>query len=138
MTNSSTPPNNQKAPIWIGLLSIAFGILPIILNVEPTAGTPMWIAYVACSVFIFAGFTVIFPLFAKFFGPLIILTFALISTWIGFSSDAKHCTSSISIGFFTDTKHSSGCGPFAISAVICWLLFLWVTFDSLKKFIKKK
>ena len=127
----------EKAPFWMGLIAIAVGILPIALGAEPTSGTPMWVVYGACSVFVFAGLIIIFPKPAHIGGPFIILIFTAMFTWIGFSPDAKGCSSSVSFGIFTKTK-STGCEGFRFFAIIMWLVVAGILFAWIKKMFKKK
>lgn len=132
-TNLNT---TEKAPLWMGLLFLIVPTIIFFLNPEPSPGTPYWVLYAALSVFFIAGLCLLFPKTSAIFGPLIVIIFAIIATWIGFSPDAKGCSSSFSIPFFS-RERSTGCGVFAVPAVILWIFVLWIFYASISKLIKR-
>ena len=131
-------PRTQKPPFYFGLIAIAAGILPVALGLEPTPGTPVWVLYAACSVFVFAGLAILFPSMAPLFGPAIILIFAVIATWIGFAPGERQCAGSLSLPFLGTKETAGGCGAFRVAAVIMWLIVLGTAFAGIKSYKGKR
>lgn len=132
---------NEKPPIWLGIIVMVAGVLPIVLGAKPTAGTPYWIVYLACSVFILGGLCIVglglgYAWVSKIIGPLIFVIFAVIATWIGFAPGERHCSSSISFSFFTKTE-SSGCQVFGYMGVLLWIIIIAIGLGAVKKWIKR-
>jgi hypothetical protein len=128
-------PPRQKIRKWMGPVSAAVAIVIAIFG-KPSPGVPAWIAYVACAAFFFVGVVLTaqafgFPRVAKWLAPLILVTMAVITTWIGFAPGERECTSSFSLLGLGGSGMSS-CKPvFAIAAALIWVFLaavLWVKY----------
>jgi hypothetical protein len=126
----------NQTPKWIGPLMIVLGLLPIILQVEPTAGTPHWVAYLACSTFIIGGIMATAQSFGQIWinnllGPVVIFIFAVIASWVAIAG-GERCTGTLSIPGIK-MKGPSACSiPFGLAALLCWGIFAGCVYSSLK------
>ena len=124
-------PTDPELPKYFGLIFIVAGIIPMVAG-KATEGTPYWVAYLACSLFIIAGIVVLAQSFdihwlTPILGPAIILIFAVIATWIGFAPGERECSGSINLPFYKNSS-SASCAPFGFAAVFCWLLFFYAAY----------
>jgi hypothetical protein len=68
----------------------------------------------------------------QFLGPLIILIFAVIASWIAFSPGERSCSGTASFLGSTLKSVNSCTIPFSISAVLCWVFFLFTVVVTIK------
>ena len=124
-----------KSLQWIGPLTIVLGILPMILS-KPAPGVPLWVMYLGCSLFFFAGMIITGASFKLkivtilgaagiFLGPFILLN------WLAFGPGTRDCTVSANIPFIPQWI---GCrGGFIFFALLVWLVLILGVLPGRKK-----
>jgi len=121
-------PVNPRAPKWLGPALIVISLL-IMRFGKPSSGVAPWVAYLAASTYLMAGLILIaqsldISWLANVIGSIMVISFAIIPSWIAFAPGGRECTSFLSILFFWQKHVASGMGcrvPFGMAAVVMWI-----------------
>ena len=116
-----------------GFLSAVAGALTAVMiyRYPEQLHVPAWVAYSACSAFVFAGLTIIAyePRLRRTHAWLVVAcTVALLvpGTWVAFGPGVREC--SVSIPFFSTTgsellcRGAFGLGAFTVAAILVWVV----------------
>lgn len=136
------------APVFLGLVFVAAGILPMLaafdigpLGREDINGPP-WLGFVAGGIFSAAGLAVMagtrFPLVGNLFGVLALAGLAAIGNWIAFGVGTRVCTGSLSLPWLWGEGDFSGLAcriPFGLGALITDAFLCWAIVSLLQKFL---
>jgi hypothetical protein len=122
-----------------GFLSIMVGALTaaMIYRYPEKLHAPAWVAYAACSAFVFAGFTVIVAessLRRTHAWLCVACTVALLvpGAWVAFGPGVREC--SVSVPFLTTAGSELLCrGAFGLGAFIVAALLVWVVLRALRQ-----
>ena len=130
---------DRRKRLFGGFLSIVVGALTaaMIYRYPEQLRAPAWVAYAACSAFVFAGLTIIayeFPLRRTHAWLCVACTVALLvpGAWVAFGPGAREC--SVSVPFFSTAGSELVCrGAFGLGAFIVAALLVWVVLRALRQ-----
>ncbi len=122
-----------------GFLSTIVGALTaaMIYRYPEQLRAPAWVAYAACSAFVFAGLTIIVaesPLRRIHAWLCVACTVALLvpGAWVAFGPGVREC--SVSVPFFNTAGSDLVCrGAFGLGTFIVAALLLWVVLRALRQ-----
>lgn len=122
-----------------GFLSSMVGALTaaLIYRYPEQLHAPAWVAYAACSAFVFAGLTIIaneFPLRRTHAWLVVACTVALLvpGAWVAFGPGVREC--SVSVPFFSIAGSELLCrGAFGFGAFTVAALLVWVVLRALRQ-----
>lgn len=122
-----------------GFLSAMVGLLTAAMTYRypENLHAPAWVAYAACSAFVFAGLTIMayeFSLHRTHAWLVAACLTALLvpGGWVAFGPGVREC--SVAIPFFTTVGSDLLCrGAFGLGAVIAAALLVWVVLRALRQ-----
>jgi hypothetical protein len=122
-----------------GFLSAMVGLFTaaMIYRYPENLHAPAWVAYAACSAFVFAGLTIMAYEFAlhRTHAWLVAACLAALFVpggWVAFGPGVREC--SVAIPFFTTVGSDLLCrGAFGLGAVIAAALLVWVVLRALRQ-----
>jgi hypothetical protein len=122
-----------------GFLSAMVGALTaaLIYRYPEQLHAPAWVAYTACSAFVFAGLTIIAyesPLRRTHAWLVVACTVALLvpGAWVAVGPGVREC--SVSVPFFSTAGSELLCrGAFGLGAFIVAALLVWVVLRALRQ-----
>lgn len=163
------PTNSRLSPlgaVLFGLLFVVPALIPIlgVLGILPTGpinGTPSWVGVAIGSAFLLAGLILFSDAAAGGLGPdgqlldsapkwirsfqrvtglVIVVSLALVMSWIAVGSGERHFQSSISLPFVTIHSRSSdatGRWAFGIAAALMWCAVAHTLISAIRKAVAR-
>ena len=128
----------RRQRLLVGLLSAMVGLLTgVMIYWHPEKlHAPAWVAYVACSAFVFAGLTIMAYEFALHRAHAWLVTACIAALlipggWVAFGPGEREC--SVTGPFFSTVGSDLVCrGAFGLGAVIVAALLVWVVWRALR------
>jgi len=161
------PQLTARGASLMGVVFIAFSLIPILgrlraIRVQPTDGTPGWVAICAGLGFLFAGAILLSDAVAGGTGPdgqllddvppwikrfravmglAIAVNLATIASWVAFGSGERHFSMSVSVPFMAARGASSeslGRWMFGSMAVLIWIVIAGALISTAREALAKR